>query len=350
MKEVKIGLIGLGFMGSTHWRIYEALPQVKVVALADVDPDKRRGDVSKVAGNIGGGDNSRPLDMTGVKVYEDAFAMIAAADADIIDICVPTPDHSKYLLAALKAGKHVFCEKPLCRDLRQLAEIRGAVGRSDRFFNAGMCIRAWPEYDAAKRIIDSGEVGAVKSALFRRLSPSVDGNAWRNWFMNGEMSGGAALDLHLHDTDFVCHLFGRPRAVSSFGVRGVVSDGGIDHIMTVYDFGDGKLVTAEGGWCAPQNVPFEMSFQIVCEKATLKLDASGFHLYRNDGRIEVPNTGDASLPTGWHRELKYFTDCVRENTPPVRWQTPDSVFDSLMVVMTELDAAEKGERTEVQYV
>ena len=72
MKEVKVGLIGLGFMGSTHWRIYEALPGVKVTALADVDPAKRSGDVSKVVGNIGGGDNSAPLDMTGVTVYEDA--------------------------------------------------------------------------------------------------------------------------------------------------------------------------------------------------------------------------------------------------------------------------------------
>lgn len=350
MKEVKIGLIGLGFMGSTHWRIYEALPQVRVVALADVDPDKRRGDVSKVVGNIGGGDNSLPLDMSGVEVYEDAFEMISATDADIIDICVPTPDHGKYLRAALNAGKHVFCEKPLCRNLEQLAEIREAVKKSDRFFNAGMCVRAWPEYDAAKRVIASGAAGAVKSALFRRLSPSVEGNAWRNWFMKEELSGGAALDLHLHDTDFICHLFGRPRAVSGFGVRGAVSDNGIDHIMTVYDFGDGKLVTAEGGWCAPKNVPFEMSFQIVCEKATLKLDASGFHLYWNDGRIEVPDTGDASLPTGWHRELKYFTDCVRENTPPVRWQTPGSVFDSLTVVMAELEAVEKGEKVEVKYV
>ena len=350
MKEVKIGLIGLGFMGSTHWRIYESLPHVKVVALADPVSAKRRGDVSKVVGNIGGGDNSQPLDMSGVQVYEDALEMIASTDADIIDICAPTPEHCKYLLAALKAGKHVFCEKPLCGNLEQLAEIREAVSRSDRFFNAGLCVRAWPEYDAVKQVIDSGAVGAVKTALFRRLSPTVDGNAWQNWFMKEKLAGGAALDLHLHDTDFVCHLFGRPRAVSSFGARGVVSDSGIDHIMTIYDFGDGKLVTAEGGWCAPKNVPFEMSFQIVCEKATLKLDASGFHLYWNDGRIEVPDTGDASLPTGWHRELKYFTDCVRENTAPVRWQTPESVFDSLTVVLTELDAVGKNGKVEVQYV
>lgn len=350
MKEVKIGLIGLGFMGSTHWRIYKSLPGVKIVALADVDAAKRTGDVSKVVGNIGGGDNSAPLDMSGVTAYEDAFEMIAATDADIIDICVPTPFHSQYLLAAIKAGKHVFCEKPLCRNLEQLAEIRAAVNASDRFFNAGMCVRAWPEYDAAKKLIDSGSVGEVKSALFRRLSPSVDGNAWNNWFMNDEMAGGAALDLHLHDADFICHLFGRPQAVSSFGVRGVTSDNGIDHIMTAYNFGNGKLITAEGGWCAPNTVPFEMSFQIVCEKATIKLDASGFHLFWNDGKVEVPETGDASLPTGWHRELKYFTDCVRDGVTPDRWQTPESIFDSLTVVMAEIESATAGKTIEVKYV
>lgn len=349
MKEVKIGLIGLGFMGSTHWRIYQSLPGVKVAALADVDADKRRGDISKVVGNIGGGDNDA-LDMTDVAVYEDALEMIASADVDIIDICVPTPYHCQYILAALKAGKHVFCEKPLCRNLAQLEEIREAVKNSDRFFNVGMCIRAWPEYVVTKELVDSGAVGEVKTAFFRRLSPSVDGNAWNNWFMKEEMSGGAALDMHLHDTDFVTYMFGRPAKVSSFGARGVVSDSAFDHIVTAFDFQNGKLITAEGGWGAAKSVPFEMSFQLVCEKATIKMDAGGFHVYWEDGRAEVPDTGDASLPTGWHRELKYFTDCVRDNVKPDCYQTPESIFDGVCVVMAEIESASKGETVEVKYV
>ena len=350
MKEVKVGLIGLGFMGSTHWRIYEALPGVKVTALADVDPAKRRGDVSKVVGNIGGGDNSAPLDMTGVAVYEDALELIAQADVDMVDICVPTPKHKEYILAALKAGRHVFSEKPLCRTRDEIAAIRDAVKAAGKFFNVGMCVRAWPEYDSAKNILASGKLGKVRSALFRRLSPSVDGNAWRNWFMNDAMAGGAALDLHTHDTDMVCYLFGNPTAVRSAGVRGVVSDNGIDHIITSYDYPDGKFITAEGGWCAPKNVPFEMSFQIVCENGALKLDASGYHLYWNDGRVETPDTGDAALPTGWHRELKYFTDCVRDNVTPDRYQTPESVFQSLAVVMAEIASVDSKQPVEVKYV
>ena len=350
MKEVKVGLIGLGFMGSTHWRIYESLPGVKVVALADVDAAKRSGDVSKVVGNIGGGDNSAPLDMTGVAVYEDALELIAKADVDMIDICVPTPKHTEYILAALKAGRHVFSEKPLCRTLEEISVIRDAVRNAGKFFNVGMCVRAWPEYASAKEIVDSGKLGAVKSALFRRLSPSVDGNAWNNWFMCDEMSGGAALDLHTHDTDLVCYFFGNPVSVRSAGVRGLVSDNGVDHIITSHDYADKKFITAEGGWCAPGNVPFEMSFQIICEKGTLKLDASGYHLYWNCGKVETPDTGDASLPTGWHRELKYFTDCVRDNVTPDRYQTPESVFSSLAVVMAEINSVDSKLPVEVKYV
>ena len=62
MKNVKIGLVGFGFMGTTHWGVYKGVKGAKVVALADVDPAKRKGDISKVVGNIGGGDNSKPVE------------------------------------------------------------------------------------------------------------------------------------------------------------------------------------------------------------------------------------------------------------------------------------------------
>ena len=71
MKNVRIGLVGFGFMGTTHWGIYKGMKGAEVVALADVDAAKRRGDVRKVVGNIGGGDNSKPIDLSGVAVYDD---------------------------------------------------------------------------------------------------------------------------------------------------------------------------------------------------------------------------------------------------------------------------------------
>ena len=209
MKQVKVGLIGLGFMGSTHFRIYEAMPNAKIVALADVDAKKRAGDISSVIGNIGNSDNSVPLCMDGINTYENAFDLINDPEVELVDICCPTPDHAKYILAALAAGKHVFAEKPLCRNREQEKEIGAAIANAKSFINFGMCVRAWPEYRYAWELFKSGKCGKMLTATFRRLSPSIDGNHWENWFMDKERSGGALLDMHLHDTDAICYFFGR---------------------------------------------------------------------------------------------------------------------------------------------
>lgn len=349
MSKVRIGLIGLGFMGTTHWGIYQNLPQAEVVAVADIDAAKQRGDISSVSGNLGDGAGSC-LDFSNIAVYGDALEMIASAPLDMVDICVPTPDHAKYIIAALEAGLHVFSEKPLCRNLEELEQIRQAVKNARGFFNVGMCIRSWPEYDFARELYLSGKLGQVRTALFRRLSPTVNGNGWENWYMDGKRSGGALLDLHLHDTDAVCHFFGRPRAVSSFGAKNVTGNGTVDQVFSCYDYGDGRLITAEGGWAAAVNTPFEMSFQIVGEKGTAKLDASGFHIFWNDGTVESPVCGDPALPTGWHVELEYFTRCVATQQCPNRYQTAESIFDSFAVVMAEQESVDSGKKVEVRYV
>ena len=334
MKEVKIGLIGFGFMGTTHWGVYKGVKGAKVVALADLDPAKRRGDISKVVGNIGGGDNSKPIDLAGVTVYDDALKLIREADVDMIDICVPTADHAKLAIAALKAGRHVFCEKPLCRTAAEAKAIVAAAKRAKGFFNVGLCVRAWPEYRAAYEYFKSGKAGKMLTATFKRVSPGVDGNSWRNWYMDGKVSGGALLDLHVHDTDEVNYFFGKPRSVTSVGAN-VVSRGAIDHVFTSYDFGGGRLVVAEGAWEQAKGATFEMSFTIVCEKATLKLDATGFNVFLKNGKKVTPKLDVKNGPTGWHQELAYFVDCVRKGVKPVKYQTVDSIADTMKIVFAE---------------
>jgi predicted dehydrogenase len=335
MKEVKIGIIGLGFMGSTHWRIYKEMKGAKIVALADVEVAKRKGDISKVVANIGGGDNSQALDLSGVAIYETGLELIADSSVDVVDICVPTPYHADLVCAALAAGKHVFCEKPLCRTSEELKRIVAAAKQAKGFLNVGLCVRAWPEYRAAWEYFKSGKAGKMLSATFKRISPNVDGNSWNNWYMDGKISGGALLDLHVHDTDQVNYFFGRPLSVSAKGSNVDSKNGGIDHVVTVYDYGDGRLVMAEGGWEQSKDAAFEMSFTIVCEKATLKLDAAGFNVFRNNGRKFAPKLSAKAGPTGWHQELSYFVSCVAKGVKPEKYQTIESVADSMAIVFAE---------------
>ena len=347
--KVKVGIIGLGFMGTTHFQIHRQINKSEIIAVADVDDRKIKGDWSSVVGNIGDFDYANPIDMSGIKTYTDAMELIANPEVEMVDICVPTYLHEQYAVAALRSGKHVLCEKPIGRSLQEARRITAEAEKSDKCFSSGLCVRYWPEYRHAFELYNSGKAGKLISATFKRVSPSIDGNSWENWFMNSKLSGGALLDLHLHDTDLVRYFFGRPVSVTSFGVRGIRSDAGIDHVFTNYDFGDGKLVMTEGGWESTGTTPFEMSFQIVCENATLRLSETGYKIMWEDGRIEEPSVADNNLPTGWHVEIDYFISSIIKGTAADKYLSTDEMRDSMAIIEAEERSSAERCTVKVEY-
>ena len=143
--KIKVGIIGLGFMGTTHFDIYRSSGKAGVVAVADTNAVKLRGDISSVVGNIGGG-NNKSLDLDGVSVYADGMELINDPAVELVDICLPVFLHKKFALAAINAGKHVLCEKPLAMNSADTAEIVAAAKNYNKCFMTGMCVRFWPEY------------------------------------------------------------------------------------------------------------------------------------------------------------------------------------------------------------
>lgn len=346
--KIKVGLIGLGFMGTTHFDIYKNNPKAEIVAIADVNPAKLKGDISSVIGNIGGGDNSKPLNLKGIKTYAKAMALINDPEVQLIDICAPTVYHADLAIAALNAGKHVLCEKPVARTAKDAAKILAAAKKAKGFFAVGMCIRYWPEYIYARDFFKSGKAGKLISANFRRLSPNIRGNAWKDWFSDGELSGGALLDLHLHDTDEVLYFFGKPKAVTSFGANNFRTKDACDHVLTSYDFGNGSLVIAEGGWAAAKGITFEMSFQIICEKATLKLDSNGFAIHYENGKTEKPSFAK-ELPTGWHKEIDYMLDSIITGKKPTKYITAEEYLQAMKIVEAEQKSVDTGKTVKIKY-
>lgn len=343
--KVKVGIIGLGFMGSTHLGIYRGMDKARVAAVADPDPCKLNGSDS-IGGNIGTGGGA--LDLNGVKTYADAMELIADPEIELVDICAPVFLHKQYALAALAAGKHVFCEKPLARNSADAGEIIRAAEKSGKLFMVGMCVRFWPEYFHTSQIIKSGRAGKVRVAVFKRVSPDIDGNGWENWFMKAELSGGAAFDLHLHDSDYIRELLGMPLSVCSFGAQGIRSDRGIDHIVSRYDYGDGSLVCSEGGWSAARNTPFEMSYQIVCDNITFRFSETGYQLVYADGTVKKPELDTASLPTGWHREINHLLDCLIQGKSQRECMELDGIVDSIRLVEAEIRSVESGKTISIK--
>jgi len=337
---VRVGLLGIGFMGKCHFEVYGKTKGAKVAAIADVDPKKRSGDWSGIAGNIGGA--GAKTNLSGVRVYSRAEDMIADPDVDVIDITLPTYMHAKHAMMAMRAGKHVICEKPMAIDSKEGAKMVAAAGKAKRSLFVAHCIRFWPQYEVARGIVKSRKYGKTISATFRRVSLNPTWS-WRNWLQDPKKSGLSALDLHIHDSDFVLYCFGRPGSVTSHSAG--FKAGRIDHIVTSYNYGPNQLVVADGAWEYPPGFGFEMSFIIAMEKATLVFgpDMSlTLHPQRGKSRaIEVP-PGD-----GYQRELAHFIDCIAKGRKS-DVVSPESALASVRLVECEVKSALTGKTVPVK--
>jgi len=338
---IRVGIIGLGFMGKTHFDIYKEMKGVKVTAVADIDPKKRAGEFPAV-GNLGN-EESTIIPLKGIEVYEDADKTIKEADIDMIDICLPTYMHVEHVLKALKSGRHVFCEKPLGIDGVSSRRVVRAARNAKGLFMTGLCLRFWPEYEFLKTAVDTKRYGKVVSASFRRVSPAPTWS-WDNWLLDENRSGSAALDLHIHDTDFIIFLLGKPTHVRSVGQSRVSK--GIDHITTHYMYKKNVMVVAEGAWLYHPSYPFSMSFSVACEHATIDYDSrmgDGLTVHLDNGSSEKPKLTQKS---GHQRELEYFTKCIKQGTVPTV-VTPKDAAIAVEVVQAELKSCEMGKTVKV---
>jgi len=305
---VKVGILGVGFMGKMHFNTYNAYRRCKVVALADLDPKKLAGDWGAIGGNIEDARAAR-VDLSGLHLHSKPADLFKDPDVDVVDVTLPTFLHAKYAIAALKAGKHVICEKPMAITLAECDRMIAAAKAARRQLFVAHCIRFWPDYKVLKRIIASRKYGKVLSATFWRKSATPTWS-WDNWLLDAKRSGSAVVDLHIHDTDYVNYVFGVPAAVYSSGVVGAVSKGGVDSVVTHYLYKRGPHVTAEGTWALAPGFGFTQGFCVVLEKATVEMDArSGkpLTIHTLKGKTLTPR-----LPKddGYVAELKHFVDCV----------------------------------------
>lgn len=312
MKDVNVAVVGLGFMGITHLKAYRKIPNARIAALCDAIRLPVDGVLAAAGGNLGS-DDALTFDMTQVKATHHLDELLADPDIDLIDICVPTLAHPKLAIAALQAGKHVICEKPLARTAAAAREIAAAAATAKGFFMPAMCIRFWPEYVWLKQAIEQRTFGRVLAARFRRVSEPP---AWgRDHFFDGAKSGGAILDLHIHDADFVQFCFGRPQAVYAQGFS--LYSGAIDHVVAQYQVACGAAVSAEGGWVMGDGHGFEMAFTVIFENATVDFNCNrGAEALRLFEKGQQARTITLEPGDGYLAELSYMLHCIATNQAP----------------------------------
>ena len=304
---IKIGLIGCGFMGGMHSACYAALEDVKVVAVADLRADKAK----EIA------------DKHGATVYENGEALIANADVDAIDICLPTYLHTQHAVLAMKAGRNVFIEKPVALTREEGELLLATQEETGAQVQIGQVIRFWDEYVWLKEQIDSNAFGKLQSANFQRLSSWPDW-AWDNWLHQANKSGSVAQDMHIHDVDYMRFVFGDPASFKTTVQRD--GDGVIQHIYSNFTYDGNVAVGIEACWDYPAGFPFTAGFRVKFENATVVNDANGLTVYQKDGTSYKPELkkacdlgndigGNISDLGGYYNELRYFVEQLNVKKP-----------------------------------
>lgn len=329
---IKIGLIGCGGISSAHVQSYQAMGnKVQIVAVADLDREKAE----------------KTVQITGGEIYASADDLLENAKGlDMVDICLPTYLHAKYAVMAMEKGYHVFVEKPMCLNLEEAELMRQAQKKTGKKLQVGQVIRFWNEYLWVKKTMEDGRYGKLVSGVFQRLSPNPKW-AWENWFNDYKRSGSMALDLHVHDVDFVRFLMGgEPDEVTASATRD--AQGVVQQIFATYRYGD-AVITTEGCWDFPDNFPFSMNYRVKLEKATVVFGPDGLVVYTQDGeefrpQLEetVADNGESQINVSgvdaYYNELLYFITCLANGQEPVV-ATLDEAARSIQLVQKELELA-----------
>ena len=336
---VRVGLAGLGFMGGTHAQCHAALPNAELVAVCDVEKDRR----DKFAATYG------------AKPYASLDAMLSS-DIDMVDLCLPTYLHREAVEAAAAAKKHVLCEKPMALTPADCDAMMAAVEKAGVRFMVGHVIRFWPEYQVIKDILDSGRLGRILWMSATRMSPPPTWS-WQEWIFDPKRSGGAVLDLHIHDLDFIAWILGPPKTVYAGGVK--TKHGGLDSVFTTTTgHPNGAVGMAEGCLDMAAEFPFTMGLKINLEGGSIELNSRlspALVVAPRDGGVEHPEVPQPEVPAsgsagaagniealgGYFIEVKYFVDRLDKGEVPTV-VTPEEAKAAVELCLAATKSMETG--------
>lgn len=351
--KVNVAVIGLGWPGQRHLEGYFKTPFVNVAAICDMSEALLATTHARF-----------PTVATATTEYQ---SVLARADIDAVSICLPNWLHAPVSIAAIQAGKHVLCEKPLANTLSEGERLTAAVHASDRIFMLALNNRFRNEIEALKRIIDAGTLGDIYYAktgwVRRRWAGTV-----RGWFMEKEKSGGGPLiDLGVHMLDLTLWLMGSPKATR---VNGVVYDRLAKEMepllgpLDIEDFGaamvhldNGATIMLETSWGSYIEREHVYS-ELLGTRGGAKYERYGreswathplppFQVFTTlaDEQINaVPTsatlTPEEMLYMSFANEMRHFAACVRDNAQPIA--TVDQGLEITRILDTVYRSAAAG--------
>ncbi|WP_026679164.1 Gfo/Idh/MocA family protein [Fictibacillus gelatini] len=323
-------VIGAGTMGTVHASSYAKMENVELAGIVDIRKQI-------------GGPLAAKLNTNYFTSFEEAVTQLPRID--VIDVCLPTYLHKKYVLKAADLGKHVICEKPLARTKEDAKEMISYCKEKGVKLFVGHVLRFFPEYVKAKEIIDKNEIG--KPAMARTTRGGIFPTAWNDWYADYKNSGGLVLDMIIHDIDFLRWCFGDVKRVYAKSVLGR-SFNRIDYALLTLRFENGMIAHVEGTWA---HEGFSTYLEIAGDNGIIEFDSkkeksiyAQIRQKENGGGVAVPSSPLKENP--YYQELAHFMECIENDCEPI--VSAEDAFKAVEISLAALESIETGKVVEIK--
>lgn len=328
---LKVGLIGRGTISKSHTKAYEKINNAELVACCDIRPEVME-------------------DLTNVRKYTDidTFLSEEAGKLDYVDICLPTYLHDVVSIKAMRSGFNVLCEKPMALTSDKAEEMLRVSKETGKKLMIAHCTRFMGATYIIKEEIAKGELGKVRNAEYFRQGGSRGPAGYNNWFRDEKLSGGALLDLHVHDVDVVRGLFGMPKAVSTVGANVIADGSGYDEVSSFLIYDD-MHVFAKADWSLVKDRYNVRAIRVNFDNGYIFIDrTSGREVYsRVDGEGNLTDLIEKKNDDMYYNEIVYFIDCL-ENDKPFDLCPPSESIDAVRIIEAEKKSADlRGEKIKI---
>ena len=312
---IRAGIIGGGWPGERHAEGYAAAGGFKVAAIADLIPSRREKFLSE---------------HPGATQYADAKDLLADESLDVISVCLPNHMHAATTIAALKAGRHVMCEKPPAMNAKEARKIEAAARKSGKVLMYSVQRRFGGPEQASRQAIEKGYAGDVyhARASFMRTRGIPIGTGW--FIDKARAGGGALIDIGVHVLDLAWYLLGQPRPVSAFGVthsrfaHTIGQDKRIDvddAAFAMVRFANGKSLELAASWAINQAPQQQGTIcRVYGEKAAIEVyTPEGAILYRNfDTQGDAkPHPLKPPKMVSHPALMRHFRECILGKAKPI---------------------------------
>ena len=325
---IRAAILGAGFIAGFHADAYQQNPDAALCAICDRDQALADAAAARY----------------GCRAYTDYHRLLAVEKPDVVSVCLPTWLHPEATAAALQAGAHVLCEKPMALTLEDCRTMAETARLCRRTLMIGQVLRWWPEYVLIREQLR--RLGPPRHIRASRLQHAARGG----WFMDPLRGGGALFDLLVHDLDFICSLSPTPpKVLAAQGWLG--GEGSWRHVCAELSLPDGGWAELEACNCMPAGYPFTAAFQAVWDQAALEytfrapvnigldVPAEARFLLYEGGRAQVLPVRDDAQVCAFRAEISALIDGIQHGTQPL---PPEDTLRSMETLFRIRELLEAG--------